>query len=1163
MALAAVSLDDKYALDTGRVFLTGTQALVRLPMMQRQRDRAAGLNTAAYVSGYRGSPLGGLDQQMNRARRFLEAHDIVFRAGVNEDLAATAIWGTQQLDLFPQSAKKDGVFAMWYGKGPGVDRSGDVFKHGNLAGSSKHGGVLLLAGDDHTCKSSTTAHQSEYAFVDAMIPVLNPAGVQEFLDLGLYGWAMSRYSGCWVAFKTVAETVDSSASVHVDPHRVEIVMPTDFAMPEGGLSIRWPDEFLAQEERHHRYKLYAALAFARANRLDRTIIDGPRRRLGIVTTGKSYLDVRQALDDLGIDDDRAREIGISLYKVGMSWPLEPEGVRKFAEGLEEILVVEEKRALIENQLKEQLYNWVAERRPRVNGKFDEARNWILPSAGELTPAGIARAIAGRLARFHTSREIAQRLAFLERKEASLAQQPQTVRRTPYFCSGCPHNTSTKVPEGSRALAGIGCHFMAQWMDRSTDTFTHMGGEGVTWVGQAPFSRDKHVFVNLGDGTYYHSGYLAIRQAVAAGVNVTYKIMFNDAVAMTGGQSVDGPISVAAITRQLAAEGVGRVAVVSDEPEKYAIGTEFAHGVTVHHRDDLDPVQRELREFPGVSAMVYDQTCAAEKRRRRKRGTFPDPARRVMINEAVCEGCGDCSVQSNCLSVVPVETEYGRKRAIDQSSCNKDYSCLKGFCPSFVTVEGGRLRKPEFAKVDAAAFDDSKLFEPTLPSLDTPFGILVTGIGGTGVVTIGALLGTAAHIEGKGVSVLDMAGLAQKGGAVVSHVRIGRTPEDIHAVRIAAGSADTLIGCDLMVAASPDVLAKLASGESRAVLNSHETVTGDFTRNPDMDFMGREMAGILRVAVGEDNVRFVEASRLATALLGDSIATNLFMLGFAWQQGMVPVSAAAIERAIELNAVAVDFNRQAFLWGRRTAVDPGQVARIAAPAVPLRLKEHTVATTLKDIMAPRIRQLTAYQNAAYARRYKDMVVRVQRAESERARGRTGLAETVARYYFKLLAIKDEYEVARLFTDGGFDKAVRDQFEGGYTLKFHLAPPLFARRDPATGHLVKQQFGPWMMKAFGLLAGLKGLRGTPFDIFGYTAERRQERRLIAGYEAVVAELLAGLTRENHALAVAVAAIPEHIRGFGHVREAHLQKARAEEAALLRAFRDPDAPKAMAAQ
>ena len=1164
MAETAVSLDDKYALESGRVYLTGTQALVRLPMIQRQRDAAAGLDTAAYVTGYRGSPLGALDQQMQRARPFLERNDIVFRAGVNEDMAATAVWGTQQLNLYPD-AKKQGVFAMWYGKGPGVDRSGDVFKHGNLAGTSPHGGVLLLAGDDHTCKSSTTAHQSEYAFVDAMIPVLNPAGVQEFLDLGIYGWAMSRYSGCWVAYKTVAETVDSSASVHIDPNRVQINLPTDFAMPEGGLNIRWPDEFLAQEERLHRHKLYAALAFARANRLDKTVIDSPRKRLGIVTTGKSYLDVRQALDDLGISEEMAVDIGISIYKVAMPWPLEREGMRAFAEGMEEILVVEEKRALMENQLKEQLYNWRPDVRPRVVGKFDEAGDWVLPSAGELTPAQIARVIAKRLAQWHSSDTIEQRLSFLEAKEASMAQQPPGAKRIPYFCSGCPHNSSTKVPEGSRALAGIGCHFMALWMDRDTQTFTHMGGEGVTWVGQAPFSGTEHVFVNLGDGTYYHSGYMAIRQAVAANVNITYKILFNDAVAMTGGQQVDGPLTVPAITRQVEAEGVKRIVVVSDEPEKYPTGAPFAHGVSIHHRDELDKVQRDLREFPGVSVLVYDQTCAAEKRRRRKRGTFPDPARRVMINEAVCEGCGDCSVKSNCLSVVPVETEFGRKRAIDQSSCNKDFSCLGGFCPSFVTVEGGRLRAPDKDTPAGAetAFDGVELPEPVLPDLDNPYGILVTGVGGTGVVTIGALLGMAAHIEGKGVSVLDMTGLAQKGGAVISHVRIGQAPEDLHAVRIAAGSADLVIGCDLVVAAGTDAVARMQSGQTRAVINSHETVTGDFTRDPDFDMNAPEMRRTIQVAVGETAADFVAGTRYATALLGDSIATNLFMLGYAWQKGLIPVSGAAIDQAIELNAVAVDFNRGAFLWGRRAAVDEPRVARAAEPVTPLRLKAPDIATTLEDMVERRIRFLADYQNEAYARRYKDLVVRVQKAEGEKAKGQVGLAGAVARYYYKLLAYKDEYEVARLYTDGQFARKLADQFEGDYKLKFHMAPPLFAKRDPETGELQKQEFGPWMMAAFRLLASMKFLRGTAFDPFGRSAERKRERALIAEYEAVIGEICDGLNRNNHDLAVAIASIPEHIRGYGHVKDEHLAKAKAEEAALLRAFRDPNAPRAQAAE
>ncbi len=805
MALAAVTLDDKYLLDRGRVFLTGTQALVRLPMMQRQRDQAAGLDTACFISGYRGSPLGGLDQALWRARPFIEKNRIHFQPAINEELGATAIWGSQQLGLFP-GAKYDGVFAMWYAKGPGVDRSGDALKHGNSAGSAANGGVLLLAGDDHTCKSSTLAHQSELAFIDAAIPVLNPSGVQEILDLGLYGWAMSRWSGCWVAFKTTAEIMDSSASVEIAPERIEIATPGDFEMPQGGLNIRWPDTPLDQEYRLHKYKLEAARAFARANRLDHIVIDSPNPRFGIVTTGKSYLDLRQALDDLGIDAAIAAEIGLRLYKVAMAWPLEPDGVRRFAEGLEEVLVVEEKRAVIETQLKEQLYNWPADRRPRIFGKSDEAGEWILPSNGELTPGQIARAVARRIARAHTVPRIAERLAVLDAREHRQGGNVVPFARTPYFCSGCPHNSSTKVPEGSRALAGIGCHYLAQFMDRSTATFTQMGGEGAPWIGQAPFTETNHVFANLGDGTYTHSGVLAIRAAVAAKVNITYKLLFNDAVAMTGGQPIDGGLTVPVLTRQLWAEGVGRIVVVTDEPEKYPPDAGFAPGATVRHRDDLDDVQRELREIPGVTAIVYDQTCAAEKRRRRKRGRFPDPAKRVFINDLVCEGCGDCSKTSNCVSVVPVETELGRKRAIDQSSCNKDYSCVEGFCPSFVTVHGGSLKKPAAGDLGEARLPS--LPEPELPALDRPYGILVTGVGGTGVVTIGALLGMAAHLDGKGCTILDMTGLAQKGGAVYSHIRIAESPDRIHAVRIAAGGARLLLGCDLVVSASAEALSKL-------------------------------------------------------------------------------------------------------------------------------------------------------------------------------------------------------------------------------------------------------------------------------------------------------------------------------------------------------------------
>ncbi len=1150
MSLAAVSLDDKYTLESGRVYLNGVQALVRLPMMQRQRDLKAGLNTACFVSGYRGSPLAGLDQAFWRAKRFVEKNHIQFRPAVNEDLGATAIWGSQQLGLFP-GAKYDGVYAMWYGKGPGVDRSGDVFRHANLAGSAAHGGVLLLAGDDHTCKSSTTAHQTEFAFMDAMIPVLNPAGVQEFLDLGIHGWAMSRYGGCWVAFKTVAETVDSSASVFVDPHRIEIVRPADFEMPEGGLNIRWPDPPLDQEYRLHRHKIYAALAYARANRLDVVAIEAPKARLGIVTCGKSYLDVRQALDDLGIDDALAAEIGIRLYKVGMTWPLEPEGVRAFAAGLEEILVVEEKRALIENQLKEQLYDWRAETRPRVIGKFDQDRELILPSYDELSPARIARVIAARIGRFHASPRVAERLAFLEAKEAALAKAPAPIQRIPYFCSGCPHNISTLVPEGSRALSGIGCHYMAQWMDRDTDTYTHMGAEGVSWVGQAPFTEVSHVFVNIGDGTYFHSGVLAIRQAVAACVNITYKILYNDAVAMTGGQPVDGRLSVPMVAQQMYGEGVGKIDVVTDQPDKYPLGTPWPSGVKVHHRDALDRVQREARDWPGVSVIIYDQMCAAEKRRRRKRGLYPDPARRVFINQAVCEGCGDCGLASNCLSITPVETEFGRKRRIDQSTCNKDYSCLNGFCPSFVTVIGGRPRRgAAAAKVPAGAFE--ALPEPTLPALDQPYGILVTGVGGTGVVTVGALVGMAAHMEGKGCSVLDMTGLAQKGGAVISHLRIAKRPEDIHAVRLAAGGARLVLGCDMVVAGGFEALAKIEKGKTQAIINSHQTVTGDFTRDSDWSFPADALSDSITEAAGAKNVAFLDATGLATALMGDSIATNLFMLGNAWQRGLVPVSAEAIERAIELNGVAVEQNLQAFLWGRRAAHDLAAVERQAAPAEG---KAPEPAKTVEDIVERRIAYLTDYQDAAYARRYKDFVVSVQRTESRKVKGLDELTKAVARYYFKLLAYKDEYEVARLYADPAFRRRLNQAFEGDIKLRFHLAPPLFAKRDPDTGLVQKRTYGPWMMGVFGLLARLKWLRRTRFDPFALSAERRTERRLIAEYEATVAELLAGLDRGNHAVAVEIASLPEHIRGFGHVKQRHLEQAKAREAALLQAFRSPE--------
>src|SRR6267378_5607367 len=1162
-ALASASLDDKYTLERGRVFLTGTQALIRLMLLQRERDARAGVNTAGFVSGYRGSPLGGLDQSLWRARPHLESHHIRFQPGVNEDLAATAIWGSQRLNLFPK-ARYDGVFSMWYGKGPGVDRCGDVFKHANAAGTSRHGGVLTLAGDDHAAKSSTLPHQSEHIFKACLIPVLNPANVQDYLDLGLHGFAMSRYSGCWIAFKCVTDVVESGASVIVDPERVQSNMPADFAMPPGGLNIRWPDGILEQEARILDYKVYAALAYARANGLDRLIWDSPRARLGIVTTGKSFGDVMRALADLGIDERVARDIGLRVYKVALSWPLEPLGARRFAEGLEEILVVEEKRQVIEYQIKEELYNWKeGVRAPRVVGKFDDsgewsrsggqpAGTWLLPAHYEHSPAMVARAIAQRLEKLGMTAALGsqfrERLAFLDFKEKALARPRVTAVRQPYFCSGCPHNTSTRVPEGSRAVAGIGCHFMAVWMDRNTSTFTHMGAEGVPWIGQAPFTDEKHIFANLGDGTYFHSGLLAIRAAVAAKVNMTYKILYNDAVAMTGGQRVDGPLDPPIISRQLAAEGVRPIIVVTDEPQKYPAGTDWAPGVTIRHRDELDRVQKELREMPGVSALIYDQTCASEKRRRRKRNQYPDPAVRAVINEMVCEGCGDCSAKSNCLSVEPLETEYGRKRTINQSSCNKDYSCVKGFCPSFVTVEGGRLRKGKSAS--AARDEFPPIQEPQLPSLDKAKGILVTGIGGTGVITIGQIVGMAAHLEAKGVSVLDMSGLAQKYGAVMSHVRVAARPEDLHAARLDTGGADLVIGCDLVVTASTDAIAKMAPARTRAVVNASVTPTAEFVKNPNWQLPGSDLQrDIVEACGGSGNAAFVPATELATGLMGDAIATNMFMLGYAYQKGWIPVSGASLERAIELNGVAVEFNRKSFLWGRRAALDPERVQRIATPAAVIPIEQH-LSRNLDELVERRVKFLTEYQNAAYAERYRSLVEKVGRMEKEKASG-TKLTEAVARYYAKLLAYKDEYEVARLHADGQFERKIEAMFEGDYRVVYHLSPPLLARRDPLTGEPGKMRFGPWVSGLFRILKNLKGLRGTPLDLFGYTEERRTERALIGEYEQAVEQLLQGLSPQNHALAVQIASLPEEIRGYGHIKMKNIVAARKERGELLAGF------------
>ncbi len=1187
-ALETVTLDDKYSLDYGSAFMSGVQALVKLPMLQRMRDQLQGKNTAGFVSGYRGSPLGGYDQALWKAAPYLKAQNIVFQPGVNEELAATALWGTQQLGFSPPGTNKfDGVFGIWYGKGPGVDRCSDVFKHANMAGTTEFGGVIAVAGDDHISKSSTAAHQSDHIFKACGLPVFFPANVQEILDLGIHAFAMSRFSGVWAGMKTIQEIVESSATAMIDPERVKTIIPTDFEMPAGGLHIRWPDAALDQEARLFDYKWYAALAYIRANKLNYNAIEGKNDRFGLIASGKAYNDTRQALLDLGLDDATCRHIGIRLHKVGVVWPLEAQLTREFATGLQEILVVEEKRQVIEYQLKEELYNWRDDVRPTVLGKFNEmeggkdnkftggewsmpnpSANTLLRANADLSPAIIAKAIAQRLKKLGVTSDISARmdeqLAILDAKERSMqvqtVQQLSDAERQPWFCSGCPHNTSTKVPEGSRAMAGIGCHFMSIWMDRSTVGFTQMGGEGVPWVGQQPFTTDQHIFANLGDGTYFHSGLLAVRQSIAAGVNITYKILYNDAVAMTGGQPIgersEGH-SVVQIAQSMQAEGAAKIVVVTDEPEKYE-GVKLVEGVSVHHRDELDTIQKQFREIKGTTVIIYDQTCATEKRRRRKRGTMVDIAKRVVINELVCEGCGDCSVQSNCLSVEPLETDFGRKRTINQSSCNKDYSCVKGFCPSFVTVEGGQLKKK--SKISSATpnpFAMSALTEPTL--LDTPnaYGIVVNGVGGTGVITIGQLLGFAAHIEGKGIVTQDAGGLAQKGGATWSHVLIADHQDDIRTTRVGMAGADLIIGCDPIVSANKETTLRMRAGRTHVALNAHSTPTAAFVKNANWLNPAQNCVDTITDIVGQDGVSAFNADALATVMMGDSIYTNPIMLGYAWQKGWIPLQKASLMRAIELNAVAIDNNKTAFEWGCRAAHDWAEVERL------LHSSKSTVSVidfkkrdSLEEIISKRVEFLTAYQNAAYATKYVDFVEKIRSKEhtltTEITAKNMPLTEAVARNLFKLMAYKDEYEVARLHGDGTFEIKVASMFEGDYKLNYHLAPPLIAKKNDR-GELQKQAFGQWMLTSFKLLAKLKGLRGTAFDIFGKSAERKMERGLISDYLSSMETVLNKLSLDNikthFPTALDIARIPESIKGFGHVKHKSVIAARLKWDNLMR--------------
>lgn len=1142
-------LEDRYRRKEGRVWLTGTQALVRLALMQKERDAQAGLKTEGFISGYRGSPLGGYDQALWQARTYLTEAGIHFQPAINEELAATAVLGTQQVESSGEGRVK-GAFSLWYGKGPGLDRSGDAIRIGSAYGSSPTGGVLLVVGDDHGAVSSSMPFQSEQAFASWNVPVLHPATILDYLEFGLYGWALSRFSGSWVGFKAISETVESAASVDINPHRFHINIPPDFTYPPGGLHYRWPDMPGPGLEERQFAKTEAVLAFARANPdINRYLTNPEQATFGIIATGKAFLDLKETLFRLGLGTIDLSRRGIRILCPGLTWPLEPESIRYFSRGLREIFVVEEKRGFVEDQIKSILYGYTSP--PCITGKTDGKEKGLLPSSGELRPSRVAPALVERLvSHFPDLREHLQsRLAEIV-PPTNLFDLPDDVRRIPYFCSGCPHNSSTIIPDSSKAFAGIGCHFMASWMDRNTGGLTQMGGEGANWVGQAPFSLRTHVFQNLGDGTYFHSGSLALRQAVAAGTTMTYKILFNDAVAMTGGQPHDGQLTVDQITRQVHAEGVRRIAVVTDDPEKYTADLNFAPGVTIHHRSKLDEAQRDLASHSGVSVLVYDQMCAAEKRRKRKRGLLPDPARRLFINEAVCEGCGDCGTQSNCLSLQPVETPLGRKRQVDQSSCNKDFSCVNGFCPSFVSIRNADLRKPESTRDFPGLAERLEAIPiPSKPSvLEKPWQILVTGVGGTGVVTVGALLCMAAHLEGKGASVLDFMGFAQKGGSVLSHVRIASVPEALNQVRIDRGQADALLACDMVVATSTEALATLQHGHSHVVCNTLEIPTGAFTRDPDFSIQSERLLTALETAVGKEHLSCLNTGRLATALMGDSIMANIFLLGFAVQKGLVPVSLEALDRAIELNGVAVELNKRALAWGRLAVVDPDYVQQAATGFGPSLPTPQDVDSIIHEFT----RKLATWQDTRWAEQYQDFVRRVEKEEALVSQERK-LTLATAHNLAKLMSYKDEYEVARLYTDGTFDERIRQIFQDGAKLSVHLSPPLLGWLNRSGTTPRKYEFGSWVFTVFRILARLKGLRGSPLDAFGYTLERRTERALIAEYCNHLKEVCTSLRPDTLALATEIAAVPEQIRGFGHIKAKNVEKARQRWKTLIWTFRE----------
>ena len=1156
MSRKSVALDDKYTQQAGDVYLSSIQALVRLPLMQRLRDVAAGLNTAGFITGYRGSPIGTYDFALWAARKHLETNHIRFVPAVNEELAAAAIKGTQWLDRYDK-ARYDGVFSIWYGKHLGVERACEALKIGNYDGSSRHGGVLVVGADDMGGKSSVTAAESDHVFIAGMLPVLAPTDTQEYLDFGLLGIALSRFSGLWVGFKAVTDTIELTRTVDADLNRVRIILPQDVDMPPGGLNSRRGDFFpLPMERRLVDFKLPAARAFARVNGLDRVVFDGEWRGLGIVTSGKAYLDTREALRELGIDEARARALGIRLYKVGMVWPLDTESALAFGRGHRELLVIEEKRPIIEEQLTHAFYHAPADERPRITGKTDELGKTLKPAHGELSVNLAVDILARRIEALGLADgALAERIAALRGQRAKVVPLPASnLIRTAYFCSGCPHNTSTRTIEGSMAFTGVGCYGLVPMLmpDRKTEWAAQMGAEGALWVGLQSFVDVPHAFQNLGDGTYFHSGILAVRQAVAVKANITYKMLYNDAVAMTGGQPIDGQLSVEDMANQLYWEGVRPIVIVTDEPEKYPATVTWPKGTTIRHRKELELVQKELQQVKGVSAIIYDQTCAAEKRRRRKRGQFPNPPKRVFINQEVCEGCGDCNKKSNCVSVQPLDTEFGRKRKIDQSNCNKDYSCLDGFCPSFVTVHGGAPRKGEAANsADELAGIFTDLPTPAMAPLQDAYNVLITGIGGTGVLTVGAILGMAAHLDGKACSVMDITGMAQKGGAVVTHLRFGASRDKLFATRLWENSADLVIGCDLVVTASQATLDLVRDDSARIVVNDDVVPTAQFQSNQAIDLSQHRLLGVLAQRVARERISAVPATSSAVRLMGDSIATNVFMLGYAIQKGLMPIGVQAVEQAIGLNGVAIEQNLHALNWGRLAAHDARRFEGLLAGASGGQSGEEPLSQTLEQLIARRIRHLTDYQDAAYAREYAEYVDRVRQLESARIPGSTTITNAVAFSLAKLMSYKDEYEVARLYTNGDFQRRLKQQFDGDYKLNFHLSPPLLNPRDKATGKPRKVAFGPWMFTAFKWLARMKGLRGTALDVFGYTSERRTERRLIEDYRKTIDGVMPVLNAENAELVAKIAALPDMIRGYGHVKDENLRKYEQELATLLASF------------